>query len=257
MNDFTVNPHIVGNSMFDIHCHILPGVDDGSGNTSDSIEMARLAHSSGVLGIIATPHCNLPGVIKNYWSDDMSEKVDRLQQKFRQLGIPVSVYPGQEVFLSSGYLEMLRMGKLIGLNRSAYLLVEFAMEEDSREAYRKLQQITAEGYTPVVAHPERYGFVQEQKDAPSRIKEVGGLLQLNKGSIKGSFGTATMETAHRILRRHQADFVASDAHSQYRRTPYLAEIHEMISECYSFDYADLLLKVNPSKVIENSEIFRD
>lgn len=257
MNDSTVNSKNAGYNMFDIHCHILPGVDDGSGNASDSVEMARLAHSSGVQGIIATPHSNLPGVIKNFWSADMAEKVDRLQQKIRQFGIPLFVYPGQEVFLSSGYLEMLRLGKLIGLNHSGYLLVEFAMEEDSRAAYRKLQQITAEGYTPVVAHPERYGFVQEQKDAASLIKEAGGLLQLNKGSIKGAFGSAAMDTAHRILRRHQADFVASDAHSQYRRTPYLAEIHEMISERYSNDYADLLLKANPAKVIENSEIFRD
>lgn len=243
--------------MIDIHCHILSGTDDGSGTMRDSIEMAQIAQVSGVCGVIATPHSNLPGDPKNFWSAEMESRVTTLQMNLRRLGVNISLYPGQEIFLSSGYMEKLRDGMLIGLNHSRYLLVEFDMQEKAWSAYRKLQQISAEGYVPVVAHPERYGFVQEDMDAAIRIKEVGGLLQLNKGSLKGGFGRRAMTSAHRILKQHMADFIASDAHSPYRRTPFLAEIHEMISEQYSYEYAELLLKTNPTKVINNLEISCD
>ena len=83
---------------------------------------------------------------------------------------------------------------------------------------------------------------------------MGCLLQLNKGSISGSFGSAARNAAKHILRRGYADFVASDAHSPYRRTPYLGDAFEFVAENYSFDYADMLFKHNPLCVIENKEI---
>lgn len=240
--------------MFDIHCHILPGVDDGSGNISDSVEMAKLARLSGIKGIIATPHCNIPGGYTNRWSERMQSKLADLQAAFIQRNISIALYPGQEIFLSSRYLELIRKGELITLNNSRYLLIEFDPEETADVAYRKLAQLTAEGYTPIVAHPERYGFVAEQKEAMYKIKELGALLQINKGSVNGKFGFHAMRTADQILRHRQADFISSDAHSQYSRPPYMTDIHEMICERYSADYADLLLTVNPEKVIGNKPI---
>lgn len=243
--------------MIDIHCHILPAVDDGSGNWSDSLEMARLAQLSKVSAIVATPHCYLPGNQVNAWTAQLEETLETLRAALRRARVPVALYPGQELFLARGALELLRSGGVIGLNRSRYLLVEFDMEESGRTAYRKLRQVAAEGYVPVVAHPERYGFVQEDDSAEFRLKEAGALIQINKGSFKGYFGRGALVTAHRILGRRLADFVASDAHSQYRRTTVLAEVHEALSERYSLDYADLLLRENPAKVIQNLEIARD
>ena len=86
--------------MFDIHCHILPGVDDGSGNLNDSIEMAQLAAESGTKGIVVTPHCNIPGMFGNYYGAEFKEKFMHLKQVLEQKNTPVQVYPGQEVFLS-------------------------------------------------------------------------------------------------------------------------------------------------------------
>lgn len=240
--------------MIDIHCHILPGADDGSGGMEDSIEMAQMARDSGVRGIVATPHANLPGMCDNYWSPEMEGRLAQLQGRLRQLGIDAAIYPGQEIFLASGYIEALKRGRLIGLNHSRYLLVEFDMQEPAGAAYGKLGQVVAEGYVPIVAHPERYGFVQEDGDAARRLKDMGCLLQLNKGSFKGSFGRRAMTAAHRIMGRRMADIVASDAHSQYRRTTYLAEIHELISVQYSYEYANLLLEGNPGRVVRNLEV---
>ena len=90
--------------MFDIHCHILHGVDDGSGNLSDSLEMAKLAADSGTKAIIATPHCNIPATFDNYWSKDIETKFSALRQAVRECGIPVEIYKGQEIFLSKKFI---------------------------------------------------------------------------------------------------------------------------------------------------------
>ena len=89
-----------GIDMIDIHCHILHGVDDGSGNLSDSLEMAKLAADSGTKAIIATPHCNIPATFDNYWGKDIETKFSALRQAVKECGIPVEIYKGQEVFLS-------------------------------------------------------------------------------------------------------------------------------------------------------------
>ena len=241
--------------MIDIHSHILPGLDDGAGNLSDALEMAQLAASSGIKGIIATPHCNIPGGFHNYWSLSLEDDLRNLQNEINDRNIPLTLYPGQEVFLAPGFMDMLHQGKLITLCNSRYMLVEFDMYESATVAYRKLQQILAEGLVPIVAHPERYRFVHEQKEAIYRMKDLGALLQINRGSLKGAFGIRTKSIAKEIISSYQADFIASDAHSQYRRTPYLADVHEVICERISADYGDVLVKINPKKIITDERIY--
>lgn len=241
--------------MIDIHCHILPGVDDGSGNFNDSIEMAELAAASGIRGIVATPHCNMPGVFQNHWTPKLQEVFNKLQKEVSARKIPVTLFPGQEIFLASGFLEMIKQGKLISINHSRYFLVEFKMQENASIAISKLQQMISEGYVPIVAHPERCGFVQEFGDMVYRMKELGCLMQLNKGSLKGRFGRAARDCAFDILENHDGDFIASDGHSQYSRTPYLEDVYEIICERFSSDYADFLLKDNTQRVIKNEKIY--
>ncbi len=241
--------------MVDIHCHILPGLDDGAGNMSDAIEMAELAVSSGIKSIIATPHCNIPGGYHNYWGLSLEDDIRLLQEKIQSRNIDLRIYHGQEVFLASGFAQMLHQGKLITLNESRYMLVEFDLNENADIAYRKLQQVLAEGCIPIVAHPERYGFVIEQTEAIYRMKDLGALLQVNRGSIKGAFGRIPMKKAMDILSSYQADFIATDAHSQYSRTPYLADVHEFISETISPEYGDVLVNINPQKVLNDEKIY--
>lgn len=241
--------------MLDIHCHVLPELDDGAGNMSDAIEMVSLAAASGMKGIIATPHSNVPGGFRNFWSIETENKLDRLREEIKKRNIPLKLYAGQEIYLAPGFMELLREGKLITLNGSRYMLVEFSEDEHANVAYRKIQQITAENYIPIVAHPERYGFVIEFEDAVYRMKDAGALLQVSRCSLNGMFGSVVQRVAMDIVESFQADFVASDAHSPYRRTPRLADVHEYISENISQEYADMLIKSNPEKVIVNEKIY--
>ena len=241
--------------MVDIHCHILPGVDDGSGNFNDSIEMAKLAAASGMHSIVATPHCNMPDLYENLWNANLQELFSRLQKEILDRKIPVTLFPGQEIFLSSGFLKLIQEGKLIPINHSRYFLVELNPHENASIALRKLQKMLAEGCVPIVAHPERYRFVQKQADVVYSMKEMGCLIQINKGSLKGRFGREARKCAFGILGNRDADFVASDGHSQYSRTPYLEDAYAIICEHFSSDYADFLLKDNPQKMLKDEKIY--
>lgn len=242
--------------MYDIHCHIIPGVDDGADSLSEMVEMLNIAVSNRTKGIICTPHCNIPKAFTNYWDEKLENYFKAAVEEARKRNIPVELYRGQEIFLAGDFIEYLRNKELITLNDSQYILVELYPFEKEFNAYKKLAALVAEGYKPIVAHPERYEFVVENEEAIGNIKDIGCLIQVNKGSLKGRFGKTVMMAAHNMLDNRSADFVASDAHSPYRRTPSLTDVHEAISMEYSADYADFLLKENPYNIINNKPVYR-
>lgn len=240
--------------MTDIHCHILYGVDDGSGDMADSLEMAQLAAENGTKAICATPHCNMPHYFENSWSTQLEQKLSDFQRKLDDRGIKLKVYSGQEIYLEEGFLQLLKRNELITLNRSRYALAELDFYERADEAYKKISSLVSEGYVPIVAHPERYAFVAEDEGAVKKLRRLGALIQINSGSLSGSFGKTPAAVADGILHGRLADFVASDAHSQYSRTPDLSQAHEYVCENFSYDYADVLFRTNPQCVINNDEI---
>lgn len=240
--------------MYDLHCHIMFGVDDGADSAEESIRMARIACESGTKGIAATPHCNISEFNRNEWTAEFTRKIIMLNSTLAELDIPVKIYPGQEIFCGEDVTALLKSGNLLTLNGSGYVLVEFDFGEYSDTVYSKLGEIISAGYVPIVAHPERYGFVQEDKDAPLRMKKMGCLLQLNKGSFKGGFGRGAYVSSSAMLEKGLADIVASDAHGPFVRTPFLADAHEFISERFSSEYADILFKSNPKKILKNKMI---
>lgn len=237
--------------MLDLHCHILPGLDDGAECMEESCEMAQLAVESGIRGVVATPHCNIPGGYRNYWSDYLRAQLPELQYHLQQKNIPLKLYMGMEVFATNDVPELLAAGKILTLNNTRYLLIEFDFEESYTRAQRILQHICDAGAIPVIAHPERYAIVQQDLAYVREIKDMGCLLQLNKGSLYGAFGRTSRRCAHKLLQNRLADTVASDAHGPYRRTPYMRDAHEVVCRDYSMEYAQLLFRDNPFRILAN------
>ncbi len=240
--------------MIDIHCHILDGVDDGAYCFPESVEMAKIAYNSGTRYIIATPHANLPDTDGNPWGRKFTDKIARLNEAIAAQNIPLKVYPGQEIFASGNTVELLQRGDLIPLNGSKYVLVEFDFYARSETILDQCDALIAYGAVPVIAHPERYEALKENEETVYRLKRRNCLLQLNSGSLFGAFGKSAQRTAHDFLADETADFIASDAHSPFVRTPFMADAHEMVSEMYSLDYAELLFRENPERVLGNAEI---
>lgn len=238
----------------DIHCHILPGLDDGAFYMDESLQMARMAssHRSGI--IVCTPH----RMSDSHYSRQTLLSVFRQTcAAVRSNNINLKLALGQEIFLDDDYrttLAALESGELFTINHSVYALVEFHPYEKTQSVYTMLNDLISRGITPIVAHPERYEFVAEDYRVLNRLKDMGTLLQINKGSITGFFGRGAKRIAQHLLDGRMADFVASDAHSPYRRTPSLEEVHEIISEQYSIRYANHLLCGNPLRVLKNEKI---
>jgi protein-tyrosine phosphatase len=238
--------------MIDIHCHILPGLDDGAFSLDDSLLMARLAFENGTRGIICTPHSG------PYSVDSLIKTFKLLNRAIKYHNIPVQPFLGQEVYLTENYAKQIRdleNGYPITINKTPYVLVEFVPSAHSRVLRDAVEQLCAGGFKPIIAHPERYGAITEDVSLAERLKTSGALLQINKGSLKGAFGSDALRAASYLLYTRSADFVASDAHSPYERTPKLRDVHAFISERYSIDYADHLTHDNPLKVIANRAIY--
>lgn len=243
--------------MLDIHCHILPGVDDGSPSVEDSLEMARMAADSGVTDILATPHCNLPGNgPKNYRSAELAAAFSRLQQALDREAIPLRVHPGAEVFCTPELPRLLTEQRLQTLNGSRYLLAEFFFDESLSFMDRCFDEILRRGLTPVAAHPERYDAVQQDPYIIRRWFESGIIIQLNKGSILGRLGRRAQATALWLLDRGLAHAAASDAHSPAVRTTHMGALRDTLEEDFSPLCARLLLEENPRRILENRPVVR-
>ena len=240
--------------MIDVHCHILYGVDDGAENIEMAFDMARLASQTGTTEIIATPHANIPGVPYEASIELLSEKVDLLNEAIKQEGVNLKIYPGCEIFGAGDFVKLLKSGKLLTLNYSDYALVEFDFFEHPASVFMKLEELRSEGFIPVVAHPERYAFVEEDERAIDILKNIGCLIQCNKGSLVGRFGTTAKLIAHEMLVRGQVDFIASDAHGSRMRTPIMDDVYGKVCNLYGKDYARALFYDNPRRVINNKKI---
>ncbi len=238
--------------MFDIHCHILPGVDDGADILADTLKMAEIAVAGRCSGLVCTPHYRPDS---DYEYKMLPLVVKKLGELVARHGIKLALYPGQEIFLDDRSCDMLLSGELLTINGSVYPLVEFAFEGAERQAFRLLDRLVTHGFVPVVAHPERYDFISK-RGAAEELRAMGCVLQLNKGSFKGAFGSMASGNARSLTDAGLADVIASDAHGPYVRTPYLADIHEYISTEWSIGYADLLMKNNPFRIIMNRRIER-
>jgi len=242
--------------MIDIHSHILPGIDDGAEDMYDTLEMAKMAADSGVNAIVATPHCNIPGMFRNYYSEDYIELFKETERALEENGIPITLYSGMEVFMTLEVPRLLEEGKLLTINGSRFMLTEFAFDEDPEYVWEMLGRVKELGVIPIVAHPERYEFVQEDPQMVYEWRKKGYLVQVNKGSLVGRFGRRSKHTAHRLLKHNLVSVIASDAHGPFQRTPYMLDAYEELMDDYSEKYLKVLFEENPMRICKDQPTIR-
>lgn len=240
--------------MIDIHAHILPGVDDGAADLEAALEMADMAAASGVKFIVATPHCNIPGMYTNYRDDNLLKRYLDVRKAVEEAKIPIQIVPGMEIFATENLPELLKENKLVGLNGTKYLLIEFDFDENPKFCRDILRKCKDMGYMPIIAHPERYYFVQRHPEIAFEWYESGYHLQVNKGSILGRFGRTARRIAQILLEENVVCCIASDAHSSWSRTPHMGEIREYMEARYGEFYTHQLLDENPRKILQGIEI---
>ena len=234
--------------MIDLHSHILPELDDGAQSLEDSLAMARMAVESGVTSMVATPHC----------AEDRRQEVYEawklLREALKESGIPLRLFAGMEIFGAPDTAKLLQEGKLFTLNGSRYPLIEFDFHSSGEEETRILRSVRKAGFRPVVAHPERYSYVQRDPELINYWFRMGCLLQVNRGSLLGRFGPRAQATAYELVERGFATVIASDAHSRNYRTPWMEDVWKLLNREISPICARTLLRENPRKIIKDEEI---
>lgn len=235
--------------MVDIHCHILPDFDDGAAGIEESLEMARMAYRSGVTDLAATSHFmgTLEGLER---LPLMRQRYTELVLAIRKADIPLRLHPGAEILCTPQTPELAQMGKLPTLGSGNYVLTEFYFDESFDFMDTMLADIAAEGYRIVVAHPERYGTIQRDPRLLQRWARLGYVLQMNKGSVLGAFGSGARNAAYAMLEQGVGHLFASDAHSYHSRTPHMGQIRQWAEEHCDPRYAQILLERNPRRVLE-------
>lgn len=212
--------------MIDIHTHIIPGIDDGSGNLETSLGMLKIAKSDGINTLIATPHY-YNGYFENDFRDVMS-KVNSLEEEAIKNKIDIEILPGQEVFLDKHTIGLYKSGVIGTLNNTRYMLIELPMDNLPSYALDVIYELRLLGVVPILAHPERYRYIIEKPSNLNQFIDEGCFFQINSGSVIGIFGNNAMKTAEIIIKNGLASFVASDAHSTGKRCPRLKKSFDKV-----------------------------
>lgn len=239
--------------MIDIHCHILPGFDDGAADLRDAMAMARIAAVSGTTEIIATPH--FPGEEASLEQLGLLlSRYARLEQAIAREKLPLKLHPGAEILCLPQTPRLAKQRKLPTLGSTNYLLCEFFFNESRVYMDEMLRFLTGCGYRIVVAHPERYEAVQTDPGLAAQWFRAGYVLQLNKGSLTGAFGPEVQNTALLLLEQGFYHLMASDAHGTDSRTTDLRAARQRLEELCSGPYVRVLLEENPRRLLQGLDM---
>lgn len=240
--------------MIDIHSHILPGADDGAVDLQTSLEMADIAIKSGVTAIVATSHSDAFFHNGRYRRDVYLNALHDFRKELEKVGNPLKIYSGMEIFADFDTPHFLADKQLLTINGTHYALVEFPFRGNRTDATNILLSLRDMGIIPVVAHPERYIFVQNSPSVLNVWHEMGCALQLNKSSLFGRFGRESEALALEMLARGFAHAIASDAHSCISRTTELKSAYDFVNDEFGADAAHILFTENPGRIVSGKPI---
>lgn len=238
--------------MIDLHCHILPNVDDGPSTIEESIEMARKALSEGIRTIIATPH-HKNGAFENP-KDKIIKNVDKLNRRLAAEGIDIKVLPGQETRICGEIVEALNRDEISTLNGSPYLFIEFPSDHIPNYTGQILFELLMNGIKPIIVHPERNKEIIEYSDSLYHLVKNGALVQLTASSITGDYGKKIQRFSFDLIEAGMAHVVASDAHNTSTRTFKLGDAYQLIEKKFGTD-ARFYFQENAQLVVNNQTIF--
>ena len=238
--------------MIDLHSHILPNIDDGSRSIEETFNLIKEAKNVGFDAIISTSH-----YMENYYETDTPERevwVNAIYENLQAKNIDIKLYLGNEIYLSENIIKLLEEGKASTINDTSYVLFEMPLNAEPLNLYDIVYQMLQCKLVPILAHPERYSFVQKEPELIYDLIQKGVLMQANYGSIIGQYGEKAKMIVRKFLENRMIHFLGSDVHRQntiYPRIPeILAELNDLIGE----EKLEELTTTNPGLVLKNKRI---
>ncbi len=235
--------------MFDVHSHLLPGIDDGSPDLHTSFEMARAYSGQGVECVACTPHI-LPGLYHNS-GPQIRSAVAELQARLDDAGIALKLVAGADNHIVPDFVSGLRRGHLLPLGESAYVLVEPPHHVAPARLEELFFNILLAGYIPVLTHPERLSWIESKYDVIGRLASRGVWMQITSGSLRGNFGRRPRYWAERMLGEGLVHILATDAHNMTSRAPDLLEGRMQAERLAGAEEAQHLVVTRPGGALLN------
>ena len=235
--------------MLDLHCHILPGLDDGPKTLKESLEMCRRGANDGIRTIVATPHRGNPA--GNTTGAQVLRSIKRLKAALAKNKIFIDILPGHEIHISKGLIKDVQKGVALTVNdQKKYILLELPFRSVPFYVFDVIAQLKEKGITSIIAHPERNTQIQTDKRVMKRLIKAGALAQITGGSLLGEFGPAARNSAVNLLKSGLVHVIASDAHSP-DRPPVLSGAVAEATKTVGEKKTRALVESNPEKIIRD------
>jgi len=239
--------------MIDLHCHILPGIDDGAESLSESIEMCRIAVSDGISKLVCTPH-HVVGKYNNN-REKIIRCVEKLQACIDSEHIPLTLCPGCEIRLDLNLVENIKAGELLTMNNSGrYITLELPNEALPKNMEEIISSLVFAGIIPIIAHPEKNHAIQNDPEIIYQLVQLGALAQLTASSLTGRLGSRIEKFSVFLLEHNLIHMLVTDAHSSRRRRPVLSEGLKRLKEIVGEKAAMEMVEAIPEKILNGEDI---
>lgn len=223
--------------MVDLHCHLLPGIDDGSKSMEVSLRLAREATENGVTHALLTPH-HMNGHYVNH-KQDVIWKTAEFQEQIKKHGIPLTVFPGQEVRINGNLLAALDKDDILFADTSnKYLMLEFPDDDVPYYTNQMIFDLQQRGIVPVIVHPERNTKIMANPDLIYKLLKKGCLSQITASSYVGTFGKKVENFSRQLIEAGQCYVFASDAHDLPKRKYEMQQAFEKLQQEFGIDLAE-------------------
>lgn len=234
--------------LIDIHAHILPNIDDGSRTFEESLELVKMAIEAGFGAIVATPHYS-----RKRGADGLDELVDKLKKKVQNQYPDFEIYLGHETYYHEELPDKLKTGTALTIERSNYVLMEFENGVSFQTISRAIRKMNNAGYTPVLAHVERYSCLKEAK----KLDEICGrgcFFQMNYESVSGSVFRPEVRRCRKLVKDGKIHVLGTDMHRKDYRKPDVDGALRWLSENLKSNLFDAITYKNAEKILKNEDI---
>ena len=238
--------------MIDIHSHILPNIDDGAKNIQETLHLLQEAQQVGFQAIVSTSH-----YMEGYYETNVPERemwIKIIYQKGQEENIKLKLYLGNEIYLSENIIKLLENGKASTMNDTSYVLFEMPLNVEPLKLYNVIYEMLENNLIPILAHPERYSFVQQSPDLIYDLIEKGVYMQANYASIIGYYGSRAQVIVKKLLENNMVHFLGSDVHRKNTIYPKIPEILAKLEKIVGKEELKKLTTTNPKLVLQNKRI---
>lgn len=236
--------------MVDIHCHLLFGVDDGSDSIKESIEMLKRAKNQGIDAIILTPHYR-HGMF-DYDKARIVAHFKELLPYAKEIGVQLEL--GTEYHVNSEMIDRLRCGSCLTLGGTRYVLTEYEYHTEYGYIKNNTEELMRQGFTPVIAHVERYKCMVDKLERARELQACGALVQINCDAVLGLSGREEKKYTKKLLKAGYVNVIASDSHGIETRVCHMDKCYAYVAKKFGADAADLLMEKTPRKIFNSQKV---